>query len=279
MLQTPPRDGSSPKRSPWRRALNKLTPPRSGTKPSDGRNKKNKGIFSSPAIKLKTRRSKKKPAKLGGSSNSDDAVVMVKILPKSPMRYADSIVGMEQMLLARSEPASPPKMIQPSERTLETEEAFNEMFQAYIMKFHDHGSFAEDNESCSLCSKGKQIMTPMIINVEKVLTASSMMTETTSKSRDADAMTLTSNAISEVTIPASIRHCLTPQEVVNSFTMCVSLAADAFIWPCAVLPPTREGEESSNYDTNTDTEDDDDDNREVSSGEDEDSASLRGGVE
>jgi hypothetical protein len=61
--------------------------------------------------------------------------------------------------------------------------------------------------------------------------------------------------------------------------MCVSLAADAFIWPCAVLPPTREGEESSNYDTNTDTEDDDDDNREVSSGEDEDSASLRGGVE
>lgn len=259
MLQRP-RDASSPKRSPWRRALNKLTPPRSGTKSSDDKNKKNKGIFSSQATKLKSRRSKKKAAKLDGSSKENEEVVTVQVLPKSPMRYVDSR-GMEHNIsVVRSEPSSPPRIIKPSGRALETEEAFNEMFEAYIMRFHDHGVFSsEGNESCSLCSKGKQIIPPpmMVLNIEKKLSASSVITNATFKSRDTDTMSVISNAMSEVTIPISIMQRLTPQEVVNRFTLCVSQAADAFTCPCVAMMSTREDEVGSNYDTNSDTEDDD----------------------
>ena len=255
-------DISTPKRSPWRRALSKLTPSRRNISP-DGKTKKSRRVFSSPTKKMK-KRSKKKAARKSGSSQESDQVVMVQILPKSPMRYEDSSVASctDRIKMAGFVPESPPRILKPSKVSFETEIIFNEIFQAYIRKFHNHGGSFEDTEGCSLCSKGKEVMTPMVINVEKEHFTSATIIVATSSD---DSMSVISSAMSELTIPVSIRRPLWTGEFFNKFTtsvsMSVSNAADVFICPCATMPPPREQEEDS-YGDNTDYDDvehDDDD--------------------
>jgi len=258
-------DNSTTKRSPWRRALNKLTPSRKNASP-DGNIKKSRRIFSSPTKKMK-KRSKKKAARKRGSSQESNQVVMVQILPKSPMRYEDSSVASctENIRVARLEPESPPRILKPSDISFETEIIFNEIFQAYIRKFHNHGGSSENTEGCTLCSKGKEIMTPMVISVEKEQLTSATITVATS--RDDDSMSILSSALSELTIPVSIRRPLSAGHFFNRFTTSVSMssskAADALICPCATMPPPREQEEDLyQYGDNTDddgVEYDDDD--------------------
>lgn len=257
-------DISTPKRSPWRRALSKLTltPSRRNISP-DGNTKKSRRVFSSPTKKMK-KRSKKKAARKSDSSQESDQVVMVQILPKSPMRYGDSGVA------SRFVPESPPRILKPSKVSFETEIIFNEMLKAYIRKFHNHGGSFEDTEGCSLCSKGKEVMTPMVINVEKEHFTSA--TITVADSND-DSMSVISSAMSELTIPLSIRlrRPLWTGEFFDKLTTSVSIsvsnAAYVFICPCAKMPPPREQEEDYSYSDNTDYDDVEHDDDDKSSGD------------
>jgi hypothetical protein len=128
------------KLSPWRfsRRTKKSpvaktpSPSPSPTPSPSPETRSSKGNFLTPIRKFRQKKGTRKHKK------EENDVIMVTVLPKSPFRGenglgGDAAVG-EQAIVIRS----PPRILRPSKRSLETEQKFSQMLEAYILKYHNH---------------------------------------------------------------------------------------------------------------------------------------------
>jgi hypothetical protein len=239
---------SSPKRaSPWRRALQKLTPPRKSTlrnKSSDHtERKKTKGLFSTPVNKFKKRskgRKKSLSSKLVESLSDEEQVVTVQVLPKSPSTSPNRHNKTASEFKVCTRPLSPPRILKTSTRTLETENAFDEIFQSYIDKFHNHGDL--NVGSFPKCKDVNETIIPQsyLLRKKADLSSAESTSETSCSVNDVRIVKLISKEISDVTLPRPIREPMSTLEVLSRLTLCMSDVANAFACPCGTLsPPIR----------------------------------------
>lgn len=234
---------SSPKRSsPWRRALQKLTPPRKSTQhredPSknDGTERKKVSLFSSPVKKFQKRskRRKKRLSKKDASLSDEDHVVTVQVLPKSPLRDPN----MNVCSPFPSRPLSPPRILKTSLRTLETENAFDEMFQSYIDKFHNHGALKLGSVAkCKVVNQKRKSLSPHDLPRKVDLSSAESTSETSCSVNDVRIIKLISKEVSDLTLPRPIRDPMSTLEVLSRFTFCVSEVANALVCPCVSMSP------------------------------------------
>ena len=292
---------ATPKRSPWRRRLFKRSPnkrsPNAAESPMSTSTVSTRGsgtIFSSPVKSMreqKSRKQLKKEKKLRGKHKKEAQIVTVHILPKSPLRYDDEDTGNQGTKLEiTSGPPSPPRIVKPSNRSLEEEQMFEQMFKEYIIKFHSHekpstyGSF--QGRSCSFCTSDETLLSqrhPM-----KTRTMSHALrnvrdnVDTTSNSVEIETSTVVSSAVSAVTVPVAIRPSIM-SEVLHSFSKCVS---ESLVCPGATMPSSEEGKEvlqdyySSDYDLSGEESGDESCSFESRSGdEDDDTVTLERAIE
>eukprot|EP00557_Chaetoceros_sp_GSL56_P007391 CAMPEP_0176493936 /NCGR_PEP_ID=MMETSP0200_2-20121128/9813_1 /TAXON_ID=947934 /ORGANISM="Chaetoceros sp., Strain GSL56" /LENGTH=318 /DNA_ID=CAMNT_0017891629 /DNA_START=155 /DNA_END=1111 /DNA_ORIENTATION=- len=250
---------STPKRpSPWRRALQKLTPPRKSTEriestSDDATEKKTKkSIFSTPVKKFKTRtRAKGRKNRLSNkepSFNDEDQVVTVHVLPKSPLRDPNQggTISEIEVCTPGRRPLSPPRILKASIRTLETENTFDEMFQLYMKKFHNHGGvkggcFAK----CKFVNQKETQQSYLRKTAD--LSSTESTSETSCSMNDVRIVSMISKEVSDLTLPRPIREPMSTLEVLSRFTLCMSEVANAFACPCvAMAPPTRRRRRSGN---------------------------------
>lgn len=293
---------ATPKRSPWRRRLFKRSPnkrsPKAAESPMSASTVSTRGsatIFSSPVKSMRERKSRKelkKEKKSRGKHKKETQVVTVQILPKSPLRYDDEDDGNQGTKLEIAcGPPSPPRIVKPSNRSLEVEQIFEKMFQEYIIKFHSHekpstyGSF--QGRSCSFCTSDENNSSqryPM-----KARTMSHALRnvrdngDPSSNSVEIETSTVVSSAVSAVTVPVAIRPSIM-SEVLHSFSKCVS---ESLVCPGAKMPSSEEEEEvlqdyySSDYDLSGEESGDEGCSFVSSSGDDEndDSVTLERAIE
>ena len=233
-------DGFEPsgvKLSPWRRLRAKKS--QSADHPDNKKSKK--GIFSTPIRKLSPKkRSKKKKEKKADV----DELVTVKVLPKSPMRNENDNSNAQIIRIVQS----PPRILRPNVRSLETEETFNEMFQSYMMKYHNHEQIDVDipvyEEEFILCEEASQCSISIPTHVGPPSAEDTSVTGTSEE--DTIYFDQNGSVVSALTIPLEIRPSVhqSPGEVLRRFSKRASEVADAFL-SCGeyTLPSPREEDE------------------------------------
>lgn len=290
---------ATPKRSPWRRRLFKRSPnkrsPKAAESPMSTSTVSTRGsgtIFSSPTKSMRERKSRKelkKEKKLRGKHKKDTQVVTVQILPKSPLRYDNEDAGNHGTKLEiTSGPPSPPRIIKPSNRSLEAEQIFEKMFEEYIIKFHSHeksSTFGSlPGRSCSLCTSDENNSSQRYPLKTRTMSHALRNVSASSNSKiEIETSTVVSSAVSAVTVPVAIRPSIM-SEVLHSLSKCVS---DSLVCPGGKMPSSEEEEEvlqdyySSDYDLSGEESGDESCSFESSNGDDEndDAVSLGRAIE
>lgn len=272
----PPDDGArttstGTKRSPWRF---QRRPKAALSDTSTAESTMKKGLFSTPTRKLKNKTKKllkKKKKKTDKKDNSDYAEVTVQVLPKSPFRNGgDSTDGEIKSY------KSPPRILRPHVRTLETEEIFSAMFESYLMKYHNHKSASNvvpvhvaDNTIC--CTEVSECSIPSVVRPSQSYQYARF--NTLYSDVETNSLRVDESVTSSLTMPSdlrSLRH-QTPGEVLSRFSQCVSEVTDA-LFPCSAMPrqtpePTT-GHTEDVYESESET--DDEDSEEHENGDDND---------
>lgn len=236
--------GVEMKQSPWRRLRRKKS--KSADHVDDrcqtDKQKVKKGIFSTPLRKMKKQSKKKKRTE---RNDRKDDHVTVKVLPRSPHRVSPQQIHIVQ---------SPPRILKPHARSLETEQIFNDMFDSYIQRYHNHGQL--DTSQASV---------PRDIRHKSTTTGSAEDTSITSQ--EETILDQSRSVVSELTIPAEVRIVeMSTSKVLIEMSKRATQVAGTF-FTCG-LPREIEEDFEGEFD---DEEDDDDEESEseysTSSGE------------